>query len=688
MKQYFDNDILLGEVAGLLREGKKVTISVRGNSMRPFLADGRDSVVLQRCPPADEGSLRRGAVVLAPVKNRRGWVLHRVVARRGQHLTLQGDNNRETETAMVKDVAGVAVAMVRKGKTYPVDGWQWRLYSRVWMVRMACRRWGLRARKLPAYLWQVLGGYRWSVLLSCLTGVASVGLGLAFIYLSKLAVDAAVAEAGSGVLGYAVLLVAVTLLQLAVNAADNWIAVRTQIRVGNALRSKLLAHLLHSRWSELERFHTGDVVNRVESDASALVGLLTASIPALAVMGLQLLAALVFFCYLDARLPWIVVGVLPLFLLGSRWYMKRMYLYTGKLRQQDSRIQAIIQESLQQRSVVKALELGEERLRRLDRQQESLRMRLMKRTRFSILSRSLASAAFSGGYLAAFLWGVWGLGAGSITFGTMAAFLQLVGKIQQPVWDMARLLPSLAGGLASVRRLRELEALAAEDDGGSLPFADTPDVVVDGITYAYAQGDRPIFRDFSCRFPAGSRTAVVGETGRGKTTLVRLLLAFDVPQAGRISLCGAQQGEAVTVSARTRCNFTYVPQGNTLFSGTLRDNLRMGNLSATTDDMRRALHAAAADFVFALPHGLDTFIGEQGSGLSEGQAQRVAIARALLRDSPILLLDEATSALDEDTERQLMENLEREYTGKTFIFVTHHAAVVARCGQVINLEQS
>ena len=683
MKQYFDNNRLLAEVAGLLREGKTVTIPVRGNSMRPFLADGRDSVVLQR---GDVGRLKPSDVVLATVRGGQTWVLHRIVARRGNRLTLQGDNNRETEAADVKDVAGVATAMVRKGVTYPVDGWQWRLYSRGWMTRMACRRWGHRGRNLLAYLWRILDGYRWSVLLSCLTGILSVGLGLLFIYFSKLAIDAATAGAGDDIRRYAVMLVATALLQLACNAADNWIAVHTQIRVGNALRSRLLSHLLYSRWSELERFHTGDVVNRVEGDASALVGLLTNSVPAFVIMGLQLLAALAFFCYLDTRLPWIVVGVLPLFLLGSRVYMKRMYRHTSKLRQSDSRIQAIIQESLQQRSVVKALELGGERLHRLDKQQESLRTRLMKRTRFSILSRFFASAAFSGGYLAAFLWGVWGLWAGTVTFGTMAAFLQLVGKIQQPVWDMARLIPSLVEAAASVRRLRELEALAVEEEGSGIPLATVPDVVVDGITFTYAKGDTPVFSGFSCRFPAGSRTAVVGETGRGKTTLLRLLLAFDVPQSGCIKLCPPQGGEEVAVSSRTRCNFTYVPQGNTLFSGTVRDNLRMGNPRATSEEMHRALHAAAADFVFALPRGLDTFIGEQGSGLSEGQAQRIAIARALLRNRPILLLDEATSALDEDTERQLMENLEREYAGRTVIFITHHAAVAARCGQTIRIE--
>lgn len=239
----------------------------------------------------------------------------------------------------------------------------------------------------------------------------------------------------------------------------------------------------------------------------------------------------------------------------------------------------------------------------------------------------------------------------------------------------------------AIDRLEELERLPEESGEESMRFAETPDVEIDNITFRYVEGEAPVFSHFSCKFPAGSCTAVMGETGRGKTTLVRMLLALALPEEGSIVLRthSQLQEEVCLVSPSTRCNFTYVPQGNTLFSGTIRENLLMGNPEATEEDMNHALRTAVADFVFSLPDGIDTLLTEQGGGLSEGQAQRIAIARALLRPGHILLLDEATSALDSETERLLLGNLRRDCGGKTFIFITHHPVVAEECDEVVRI---
>lgn len=526
------------------------------------------------------------------------------------------------------------------------------------------------------YVWRVSAGQRWAVLVSCALGVLSVLFSLAFIGVSKYVIDIATGTVTGSLPGAALLLVALLVLQLLCNIVDSWVGIRMQIELGNTLRHRLFTRLLHSRWNELERFHTGDIVNRVEQDVSSVVGLLTGSFPSLVVTGVQLLAAFLFFCYLDPFLPWIVVAVFPLFLLGSRYYMKRIHRYTHKIRRSDSLIQAVIQESLQHRTVIKTLEQSGNRVSKLDEWQDTLRNQVLGRTRFSLAARSFVSLAFSGGYLTAFLWGSVSLSTGAITFGTMAAFLQLVGKVQRPVLDLSRLIPSFAQVFTAIDRLEELERLPEESGEESMRFAETPDVEIDNITFRYVEGEAPVFSHFSCKFPAGSCTAVMGETGRGKTTLVRMLLALALPEEGSIVLrahsqlqsCSyaqpqSLQEEACLVSPSTRCNFTYVPQGNTLFSGTIRENLLMGNPEATEEDMNHALRTAVADFVFSLPDGIDTLLTEQGGGLSEGQAQRIAIARALLRPGHILLLDEATSALDSETERLLLGNLRRDCGG-------------------------
>lgn len=533
------------------------------------------------------------------------------------------------------------------------------------------------------YLWKVSAGQRGRIALCSGLGLLNVFLALAFVWSSKQVIDVATGTTPGSLWQMGALTAGLLALQLLVSVPEGWLNSRMQVEGSNALRRRIFARLLQSRWNELERFHTGDVMNRVEQDSNAVTELLAATLPSAVTTIAQLLASFLFFCLLDPWLPWLLVAILPLLLLAGRFYMKRMRRYTREIRRSDSHIQSVIQESIQHHTVVKTLEQEDHHLEKLDALQETLRTQIDSRTRFSLLSRSLAAFAFSGGYLMVFLWGAYRLSQGSITFGTMTAFLQLVGKIQRPVFDLARMLPAGVTAVTATERLMELEALTAEEEGDPVAFETTPDIVWEEVSFAYPGQREAIFDRFSFRLSAGSRAAITGETGRGKTTLFRLLLALAAPTGGRIYLTNGKH--QVPVSPRTRCNFVYVPQGNTLFSGTIRDNLLMGRPEATQEEMEKALRTSVADFVFTLPQGIDTLLGEKGNGLSEGQAQRIAIARALLRPGNILLLDEATSALDVETERLLMENLQRENGGKTVIFITHHPAVAEECEERLAL---
>lgn len=539
-----------------------------------------------------------------------------------------------------------------------------------------------RARNL-SYLWEVSAGQRFRILLSCTTGILSVALSLGFIYTSKVVIDIASGAIEGNLWRAGAYTSALLFLQIGCRMADTWISTQMSLETGNALRHRLFSRLLQSRWNELERFHTGDIINRIEQDTDAIVTLLTSSAPAVLVTTIQLVAAFVFFCTLDASLPWLLVLLVPFLLIASRLYTKKMKKFTKAIRESDSNIQSIIQESLQHRTVIKTLEQGEQHIGKLDMMQNSLRDRVYERTRFSIFSRLIASLAFSGGYLIAFLWGAFRLSTGSITFGSMTAFLQLVGQIQQPALGFSRLLPSFINGFTAVERLLELEMLPGEEDEDRIFFEHTPDIELKDVSFSYAKGEKPVLNHFSACFAAGSQTAVVGETGAGKTTLIRLLLGLTAPQSGEIIL--RNEKTHCPVGVHTRSNFVYVPQGNTLFSGTIRDNLLMGNPHAGDSELEQVLKTAVADFVFTLPKGIDTSLNERGGGLSEGQAQRIAIARALLRPGNILLLDESTSAIDPDTEQTLLQNLFRDYKGKTFIFITHHPALAKACPHTIRL---
>ena len=333
--------------------------------------------------------------------------------------------------------------------------------------------------------------------------------------------------------------------------------------------------------------------------------------------------------------------------------------------------------------LIKTLECNSLMVERLGSGQSTLRSHVRRRTRFSVYSNLLLNSGFSIGYLVAFLWSAVRLADGVITFGAMTAFLQLVYRIQSPARDLTRLAPAFVGVFTAAERLMELEEIPEEQQGEPVVMESPCGVRLEDVTYIYDGGSRRVIDRLSFDFTPGSCTAILGETGAGKTTLIRLLLALVRPAGGTISVYDTT-GRTEAASPLLRGNFVYVPQGNTLLSGTIRTNLLLAKPDATEQEMKDALVKACADFVLSLPEGLDTETSEGGGGLSEGQAQRIAVARALLRGRSIMLLDEATSALDMDTERKLLENILRD-SGKTIIFITHRQAVIGYCDKILKL---
>ena len=542
---------------------------------------------------------------------------------------------------------------------------------------------GYSVWRLLRWIWTASRGVRGHILLCTLIGCLSVACSLVFVLFSKNAIDIATGIREGQLLCYGIGMALLVLFEIALHAIDNWVANRLDVEMRNGFRSRFFGLMLQSEWQGKERYHSGDVLNRMVQDLSSVVSLITTTLPFAVITVVQLVASFCLLYSMDRTLAIVLVLILPFFSLLSKFYVNRMRRMTKAVRESESHIHSVMQESLQHKTIVKTLEQSAGMMQRLARWQEKLFGEVIERTRFSVLSRGLVSMGFSAGYLTAFLWGVFSIQDGAITFGVMTAFLQLVGRIQRPLADLARLIPSFVNALTSAERLMELEELPMEPVGNPIRMESVAGVRFSDVSFMYADGEEEVLTHLNEDFAPGSMTAVLGETGAGKTTLIRLILALVRPSAGRVTLYDAEC--EVEVSPQTRSNLVYVPQGNTLFSGTIRENLLLGRPDATDEELWEVLRVACAEFVLSLPNGLDTVCGEQGGGLSEGQAQRIAIARSLLRPGSVLLFDEATSALDTDTERRLLERLAEARGKRTVIFITHRPSVLEYCDRVLRV---
>lgn len=532
------------------------------------------------------------------------------------------------------------------------------------------------ARRILVWLWLRWSGNRLQAILNALIGIADVVLSLAQVWAVKHAIDVASgSEHGSIYLAVGVMAVLI-LCSFAINIAGVWVRNILGVRAQNLMQQQMLERILQSQWHNRSHHHSGDILNRLEFDVSTVVTFLTETLPSTLSVVMMFVGA--FFCLfsMDRMLAVVLVAIIPLFLAVSKIYMNQMRRLTRLVRDSDSRVQSAMQETVQHRMVIKTLEACGDMVERLEHTQAQLRKNVVRRTSFSVFSNFILNFGFALGYLIAFLWAAVRMSAGTLTFGGMTAFLQLVNKIQTPARSLTKLAPAFVGVFTAAERLMELEEEPVEEQGEPIRLAAPCGLRINDISYRYEDGTRDVISHLSFDFRPGSCTAILGETGAGKTTLVRMLLALMSPQQGNITIYNAE--EELRLSPLMRCNFVYVPQGNTLMSGTIRDNLRLGKRDATEEEMREALSKSCADFVLTLPNGLDTRCGEQGGGLSEGQAQRIAIARALLRNRQIMVFDEATSALDGETECRLLRNILAD-NKHTVIFITHRPAVLEYC---------
>ena len=542
------------------------------------------------------------------------------------------------------------------------------------------------------WFFREIARFRWTFVAVLLFQVVGVAISLFYVWLSKDLVDTAVEHFQGDlqrqrIISLAIIFTLVSLSRPILTAIKSYMQSRMAVNMTNSLRQRLFDEMLKTEGDVGRKYHSGDMINRMESDVSAVTNAFCAAVPNLFWAGLQFAAAFACVLYVDLRLSLILVVLLPIAAPAGKFIMKKVRKLTLRIKSSDSRIQSHIQESIQHHTLLRTLEYTDGSSQMLGELQDENYSRNLKRIGFSIIARVLMSLAFTLGYLVAFLWGVRGLSTGVVTYGVMTAILQLVGQLQRPLLLASENLPSLLHCTASIDRLMELEDLPKEEAEDALMLGAPAGVRVRNLSFQYPDGEEKVIDNLSFDFKPGSRIAITGRTGIGKTTLLKLILALSRPTSGSIELYDSET--SVPVSVKTRCNFAYIPQGNTLFSGTVRENLLMGDRNADEERMKEVLHLAAADFVMDLPEGLDTICSEAGGGLSEGQAQRIAVARGLLRPGSIVLLDEFSSALDPATEEEMLSRLTAKdglCAGKTMIFITHRESILNFCDSELKFE--
>lgn len=541
------------------------------------------------------------------------------------------------------------------------------------------RKWQLHA--VIRYLVLTIRNCRLLVFMALLLGILEVIVSLLQVWTVKRVIDSASINTGESIIRSIGILTLLIVLGFALTAFSTWVGNIEGTRAKNNMRQRILHKLLLSKDSGI--LHSGDIVNRIEIDVSTIINFVGYKIPESASGLIMFAAAMVCLYHLDHYLPILVFGVIVISLAISRIYIKKMHKLIKDVRESEGNIQAVIQDSIQNKSLLKVLEATQTIAERFSFVQSNLFGNMKRSTSFSIRASAIVSAGESFVYILTFLWAALRMSAGTLTFGGMTAFLQLINKVYRPLRNLYGILPSFVGAVTSAERLMEMENWDKELNDNPIKMDGPCGIMLDNVSFRYDDSSEDVISNLSFDFRPGTSTALIGKTGTGKTTILRLLVALAVPQKGHVRVYNEK--ESFETSLSLRCNFIYVPQGNTLMHGTIRDNLLLGNPSATDDEIYEMLHVCCADFVRSIPNGLDTLCHENGGGLSEGQAQRIAIARGLLHGGEILILDEVTSALDEETTKELLDNLFENYADRTLIFATHDPLVIERCQRSCSL---
>ena len=543
---------------------------------------------------------------------------------------------------------------------------------------------------LLKWLYSLCKSEKWKILVLCLSNIASAVLTIVYANFSKNIINAAAIDKSlNKVLYYAACFLLLILIQLALTLTARSSSERCKARIEWILQQHILKTILKKDYSKITQYHTGELQNRMFSDVSVIADGFTTILPSMLLFITRLVSAFIYLVIIDKifALVFLIGGVFVF--LCTQFFRKTLKRLHKEVQKTEGKTRSFIQETVTSLLVIKAFVVEKKVTDDADELQAANYKAKMKRRFFSIAANAGISMVFNIGYVFALAFGAYRIIHG-LDYGTVTAMLQLVNQIQQPFASLSSIMPKYFALLASAERLLELENLPdeeadnKEDIDAPATYEKLNAINFDNISFRY---DRDIILDdTSLTIDKGDFVAIMGISGIGKSTLLKLLLGVFKTQSGGISL--ELTDGSIPVDYHTRRLFSYVPQGNFILSGTIRENLTFINDNVSEEEIAQAIRISCAEeFIRSLPDGLETVIGERGIGLSEGQLQRLAIARSLLSGAPIMLLDEATSALDEQTEMQFLSNL-KELENKTCIIVSHKRAALEICNKHIQIIDS